>query len=341
MKEVHVLNLGAGVQSTALAIMAQMNAEAVARGDAMPYPAVGLIEFAIFADTGDEPWKVYLHLCWLVERCAAIRFLIRSIDKKRNRILQKLFPLAGPVNVDRARRYLAWLRRIERGTLRGSLKSGVNSTGQRFASIPAFTWDGKTLRMTRGGHVPSEGKTRRQCTAEWKIECVERTIRREVFGLAPGQRLPAGNHVFQTFGLSYDEPGRVVRVRRNFQAIAWASPRFPLCEIEQTRGGCKSWLKKYGPPYPVARSACSHCPLRQNPEWVEMRDDDPATFAEACEVDDTMRRPGVMVNRTMDEQLFLHRSCVPLAQAPIDEPESKKLQEVFGFAQECEGMCGV
>lgn len=48
-----ILSLGAGVQSTALALMA-------ARGDIGPMPTC-----AFFSDTGDEPRKVYAHLAWL------------------------------------------------------------------------------------------------------------------------------------------------------------------------------------------------------------------------------------------------------------------------------------
>lgn len=49
-----VLSLGAGVQSTTLALMA-------ARGDLGVTP-----DCAIFADTGDEPLAVYRHLAWLM-----------------------------------------------------------------------------------------------------------------------------------------------------------------------------------------------------------------------------------------------------------------------------------
>ncbi|MCZ4500976.1 MAG: hypothetical protein JWQ74_3531 [Marmoricola sp.] len=49
----HILSLGAGVQSTTLALMA-------ARGDIGPMP-----DCAIFADTGAEPQGVYDHLKWL------------------------------------------------------------------------------------------------------------------------------------------------------------------------------------------------------------------------------------------------------------------------------------
>jgi hypothetical protein len=48
-----VLSLGAGVQSTTLALMA-------AHGEIGPTP-----DLAIFADTGDEPGPVYEHLTWL------------------------------------------------------------------------------------------------------------------------------------------------------------------------------------------------------------------------------------------------------------------------------------
>jgi hypothetical protein len=51
---IRVLSLGAGVQSTTLALMA-------ARGEIGPMP-----DCAIFADTGWEPKAVYRHLAWLV-----------------------------------------------------------------------------------------------------------------------------------------------------------------------------------------------------------------------------------------------------------------------------------
>jgi hypothetical protein len=50
----HVLSLGAGVQSTTMALMA-------AHGEIMPMPSA-----AIFADTGAEPAAVYKHLEWLM-----------------------------------------------------------------------------------------------------------------------------------------------------------------------------------------------------------------------------------------------------------------------------------
>jgi 3'-phosphoadenosine 5'-phosphosulfate sulfotransferase (PAPS reductase)/FAD synthetase len=53
---IHVISLGAGVQSSTMALMA-------ARGLIKPMP-----DCAIFADTGAEPEAVYRHLDWLEDQ---------------------------------------------------------------------------------------------------------------------------------------------------------------------------------------------------------------------------------------------------------------------------------
>jgi hypothetical protein len=93
MKELHVLSLGAGVQSTTLYLMFM-------RGVLTPQ-----IDCAIFADTGEEPTPVYRHLDWLLS-LGGPQILVRSV-----------------------------------GRLGNDLQFGRNSTGQRFASIPAYTTD--------------------------------------------------------------------------------------------------------------------------------------------------------------------------------------------------------
>ena len=58
----NVLSLGAGVQSTAMALMA-------AKGEITPMP-----DIAIFADTQAEPKSVYEHLEWLKRQCSTSRY---------------------------------------------------------------------------------------------------------------------------------------------------------------------------------------------------------------------------------------------------------------------------
>lgn len=55
------------------------------------------------------------------------------------------------------------------------------------------------------------------------------------------------------------------------------------------------------------------------------------------EVDGALLRPGTLVNRNMEQAIYLHRSCLPLAMAALGEKDSSG-----GVAHsECEGMCGV
>lgn len=57
MREFHILNLGAGVQSTMLALLSHKRT----------FPeTVPVFDAAVFADTQEEPPAVYKHLHWLI-----------------------------------------------------------------------------------------------------------------------------------------------------------------------------------------------------------------------------------------------------------------------------------
>ena len=279
-KTYHILNLGAGVQSTALYLMF-LNGE-----------LDEVLDFAIFADTQEEPEAVYRHLDWL-----------RSLD-------------GPPILTDTA------------GKLGYDLINGKNSTGGRFASIPAFT-----------SAIPGKtgGMLRRQCTSEYKIDVCERIIRRQVVGLEPRQRMPKGVRVIQYFGLSYDEPRRVSKVKNRFVEHPWAEGRFPLFDLEMTRGDCVAYLEEQQIPHKVPRSACVFCPFKSNHEWRLLRDTDPAGWARAVEVDEALRRPGTVANRNLEQSIYLHRSCLPLAVVDLG------VRDMSGGVAggECEGMCGL
>jgi hypothetical protein len=250
------------------------------------------LDYAVFADTQEEPESVYKHLDWL-----------RSLG-------------GPPILIDTA------------GKLGDDLIHGKNSTGQRFASIPAFT------SATPG---VTGGMLRRQCTAEYKIEVCERIIRRQIVGLEYRQRMPKGVRIVQYFGLSYDEPRRVSKVRNRFVGHPWAEGRFPLFDLEMTRSDCVAYLREQQIPHEVPRSACVFCPFKSNFEWRDLRDTDPAGWARAIEVDEALRRPGTLANRNMEQAIYLHRSCLPLAVADLGEKDMSG-----GVAQgECEGMCGL
>jgi hypothetical protein len=204
----------------------------------------------------------------------------------------------------------------------------MNSTG-RFASIPAFT-------MAANGE---KSITRRQCTKEYKVDPVERAIRRQVLGLKPRQRIPKDVKVVQWFGLSYDEPSRVIRVREVVTKRG-SGFRVPLFEKQMTRADCMTWLQSYPVPHIVPRSACVFCPYKSNSEWRRLRDEDPKGWARALETDVALRVPGSVVNRNLDAKLYVHRSCVPLGEVDLREYDQRVGQTTMSFDVECEGMCG-
>lgn len=284
MKEFHILTLGAGVQSTTLYLM-------FLHGVLSPQ-----IDYAIFADTGEEPTPVYRHLEWL-QSLNGPRILVRSIGK-----------------------------------LGDDLRYRRNSTGQHFASIPAYTTDKPGL---------PKGMLRSQCAREYKLDVIDHVIRREIVGLKPRQWFPSNQvHVRQYIGISSDEAGRAASARLRFAEISWATPVFPLLEREITRSMCPQRLQAFGVPHVVPRSACVFCPYHSNEEWRWLRDNDPAGFQRAIEIDAALRMPGNVVNRNLQPQLFVHRSCQPLAEARLAQPESSGDRMMFGFYQECNGLCG-
>jgi hypothetical protein len=286
VKPTRVLNLGAGVQSTTLALMGAQNWYYWSCSEPLPYPLIGLIDVAIFADTQGEPKAVYRHLDWLKPIC------------------EKWFPV----------------RTVSRGNLSEDLINGVNAWGGSFVSIPAFT-------MESG----KKGIAKRQCTHDYKTEVIDQYIRREILGLKPGRSAPKDNGITQVLGLSYDETARVIRVKARFQASMF-DVEFPLWSMEMTRVACKTWLKRNYPDQPIPRSACVYCPYHTNAEWRDIKGN-PEDWKQAVRIDEAIRG--------RDSKLFVHKSCVPLAEADLRETDDKTGQAQFGFLQECEGMCGV
>ncbi|HET6574119.1 MAG TPA: hypothetical protein VFG68_10985 [Fimbriiglobus sp.] len=279
MKEFHVLNLGAGVQSTTLFLLAR-EPDADLRFD-----------LAVFADTGEEPSAVYRHLDHL-----------RSLGTPE-----------------------IWVRSA--GKLGDDLIHGRNSTGQRFVSIPAFT-------KSPEGKV---GMVRRQCTAEYKIEVVNRTIRRELLGLKPRQRIPKDVTVHQYFGISTDEAARAERAKKRFEGIKHTVPHWPLIDMGWSRKDCVEYLRGKLP-HDVPKSSCVFCPFRTNQSWMNLKAIDPEGWARAVEIDNALRDENSVCNRGFRQELFVHRSCVPLAVLDFTALQPNALDPMT--TGECHGMCG-
>lgn len=255
-------------------------------------------DVAIFADTQDEPNDLYgVHLPWLLQHQG------------------ELCPL--------------WVR--TKGKLSEHLARGVNSTGQRFASIPAFT-DGEE----------KEGRLRRQCSREYKTEIVERAIRQELLGLKPRQRVPQNVRVYEYFGITTDEVGRAGRIQKRLaEEKPWITPRFPfITELQWSRKDCEQY-NTANVPHPVPRSACVFCPLHNDYEWLRMKTEHPDDWKRAITTDRDLRRDGVVLNRNLNQKLYLHRSLRPIDEIDFAEEIKSRRPSLPMFLEECEGVCGV
>lgn len=280
MREFHILNLGAGVQSTALYLLSR-------EPDAKVW-----FDLAIFADTGEEPASVYRHL-------------------------EHLQSLGDPV---------IWVRSA--GRLGDDLIHGRNSTGQRFVSIPCFT-------KSAEGKV---GMVRRQCTAEYKIEVVNRAIRRELLGLKPRQRMPKDVIVHQYLGISTDEAARAERAKKRFADIKHTVPHWPLIEMGWSRKDCLAYLKDKLP-HATPKSSCVFCPYRTNQAWMHLKATDPDGWNRAVEIDSALRDKDSICTRGFRQELFVHRTCIPLEMLNFETLAPNTIDPMT--TQECQGMCGL
>lgn len=263
-----ILSLGAGVQSSALLILA-------ARGDLPPLNA------AIFSDTGWEPASVYEHLNRLEEEVAK--------------------PAGIPIY------------RVSSGNIRNDALNPEH----RFASMPLF------IKNRDGG----DGMTRRQCTSEYKLKPIKEKTR-ELLGATPREdgkagRVPKGLYAEQWIGISTDERSRALDQDGNLKTgdVSYSRNRYPLLELGMDRETCRSLLTAHGFGQ-TPKSACIGCPFHSNMQWRQLRDEQPEEWADAVDFDAAIRAGSAKANaqgQPLLGQAFLHRSRLPLDQAPIDK----------------------
>lgn len=299
---IRVLSLGAGVQSTTVALMA-------AYGDIPP------IEHAVFANTGWEPPSVYEHFIRLRGELEKYGVAVHEVNNG-NLYQDSIDPQRPNLFVQNPKKY-------------------PEMKGKQRTFLPVFVvTDDKSERYL--GEDPDDvgdetsvplryGMARRTCTGTYKIVPVERKLR-EILGLKKNARWPKDPAITQLFGISSDESQRMRDSPRS--ALIYD---YPLVDMGMTRDDCHTWLRDHG--WTAPRSACIGCPFHSDEEWRNIRDNHPEDWENAVDFDKRFREraeSGLMMLRSTP---FLHRSCLPLDRAPIDS-------ESPGFDESCEGFCG-
>ncbi|MFJ3923056.1 hypothetical protein [Streptomyces sp. NPDC090022] len=284
-----LLSLGAGVQSTTLALLS-------AEG------RLPKLDGAIFADTGWEPAAVYRHL-----------------DRLEVEALQ---PAGIP------------LYRVSAGNIRDDALNPAH----RFASMPLF------IKNQDGG----DGMTRRQCTGEYKLKPIKRQARR-LLGYPHPRPVPRGLYAEQWIGISRDEIGRA-----KDSGIQYLRSAFPLLDLGGAADGRGGWTRDDCLRYlringweTTPKSACVGCPFHGNSQWRRLRDEQPDEWADAVAFDAAIRSGNARGNangKPLLGEAYLHRSRLPLDQAPIDRVTAhewaQRQTDIFGQVADVELEAG-
>lgn len=173
--------------------------------------------------------------------------------------------------------------------------------GHDLATVDLYGHNGDLLLpcFTKTGKLPTF------CSDEWKKQVVRRRLRQ----LGYGPRNP----VLLWMGMSLDE---VYRLRHSEKK--WIKNHWPLCyDYKLRRHECLIEIEKFGLPEP-SPSSCWMCPQMQNPEWLDMKLNDPDDFSQAIKVDYSAR---LLDQANGNGGVFLHRSRVSLDQADLTTKE--------------------
>lgn len=308
MNTITILSLGAGVQSTALALMAER----------------GIIDkpvAAVFADTGDEPPSIHEHLERLkgmlsfpvhtvtyggglgsdflaalggsTKRASQPPFYVKAPDLSPEEILAVLAEPEPKWN-DFKEKWEATATNIDTGE--------VVDVSEAIAE-DAFNdaWNAWNIRRQKAMKKYRGGMLWRACTRDYKIMPIRRKVR-EIMAEH------GAKHVRQQIGISTDE-----RQREKASGVKFITNTHPLLELGWSRRDCEAWL--------------------------DMKENDPEQFERACQFDEAIREAqGKKVRGAgIVGQLFVWRGYEPLRTASFKKVAG---QMDFGFEQECDGMCG-
>lgn len=220
-------------------------------------------DHVIFADTGWEPNYVYEHARWCKKKCVKANIPFHIAKN-------------GDIRDD-ARK----AREADFGPYVG-----------RWASMPLFVDTGSSV----------EGRIRRQCTAEYKLDPL-RKKQRELLGYKPRQRIPEGSAAVM-IGISTDEARRA-----SASKDVWVDNVYPLIDpLKMSRADCQRWWEDNYPHKTLRKSACVGCPNRSDREWLAMKREFPVEFKEAAEFDEFIRDNTAHISG----KAYLHRSMKPL-----------------------------
>lgn len=277
---INVLSFGAGVQSTAMLLMA----------------CLGEIEkpdHVVFSDTGWEPESVYNHLQWCSDfaKNYGIKIDIVNNGNIRDDIL----------NGKATGKEFVALPFFTKGVY--PIYGLMDEKDKDQLEIIEFEQPNEKKIV---GYEEKKGMVRRQCTSEYKIRPVTKACR-SYASLKPKQR--SKNIIINKWmGISTDE---IQRVKPAYEK--YIKHVYPLIDLNMSRADCLKWIADKGFPIPP-KSSCIGCPFHNDSMWLDMKLNDKKSWDDAVLMDKEIR----LLPR-FNGSAFLHRSCKPLDEVDFNE----------------------
>jgi hypothetical protein len=310
---IHIISLGAGVQSSTMALMA-------AEGEITPMP-----KYAIFADTHAEPKGVYRWLDWLeaqlpfpVIRVSNGSLTAASLTVKVNRKTGKgYYSNMIPAFVQN--------------------KDGSGGKVERHCTynhkiVPIIQQYRKAVTKEAWAEWRAKHRTALKAFRKWRKA---KKDAKPPFPHEAWKELQSDPLVIQSIGISLDEVTRMKPSRE-----PWALHRWPLVDLRMSRHDCLLWMERRGFPKPP-RSACVYCPFHSDAEWLRLKREEPEAFSDAVVFEKQLQQLHSSIN--MPGKIkgipFLHTSLRPLSE--VEFKSSDNHANINLFNNECEGMCGV
>lgn len=307
-------SMGAGVQSTSIALLA-------ANG-VIPKP-----DYAVFADTGNEPKAVYRHLERLqreVLEPAGIALVRVAVGNIYDEAVDPHFPRSLPL----------YTRNPKTGEPGGIT---TRACTVNFKLIAIYRW----LREQMGGSVTElrcrfcKGTGERE--APWMVKAAMADAH-GICSVCRGRgtvrkvgRPDKGAWARCYVGFSADEvdrvsPSRVPYAFDHFPLIGRDQTHKPLIpDLSMTRDECEQYNTAQGFPE-VVKSACEICPWHSDAEWRQIKAD-PEQWQRVVAADRALRHiPG------LDNEAFLHKARIPIEEVHFtgDEDEERPSCSPYG-----------
>lgn len=293
-----ILSCGAGMQSTALALMACENAinlriykKAVEQWTydekrsffTLPqfspkHPAVPIYDAIIFCDLGFEPAWVKSQVDFIDKSCAAAGIPFKVLDSP----LYKDFM--------------------------------TNFGERRTISIPWWTLkeDGYKSCMPRN------------CTIDYKVELITKYVRWDLLGYRKGQWLRDEDKKAHEMHMGFSaEEKRRCKESPNKMFVN----KFPLVEMGYTRADSYAYIREtWG--LDTKASACCFCPFHRNHFYQHLKINSPAEYKKLLELDELLQNKNP--KPPMDSDLFISRNRVRLADLTPEDCDDAEYFEYKG-----------